>query len=170
MEPGSGVRRTEGDAQKWREGGRERALHTEGSFILSDFSSPPLRSLLFSLRRNYCPFFQYISLSSLSSSGSFGMAARRHQRPPSPLQVGIHGSRDQQDSGRGKMRDEPLMRARPRHPGRNVCKWYAHSKRTLGRWGGRRPSSCWAQRKMSGSGQKNDNQTSPPLFFFFYFI
>lgn len=106
------------------EGGRarERAAHRGLIYPLSDFSSPPLRSLLFSLRRNYCPFSQYISLSSLSSSAFFGMAARRHQRPPSPLQVGIHGNRDQQDSGRGKMRDEPLMRARPRHPGRNVCK------------------------------------------------
>lgn len=82
------------------EGGSRSAAHRGLIYPLSDFSSPPLRSLLFSLHRNYWPFFQYISLPSLSSSGFFGMAARHHQRPPSPRQVRIHGSRDQQDSGR----------------------------------------------------------------------
>lgn len=85
------------------EGGSERAAHRGLIYPLSDFSSPPLRSLLFSLHRNYWPFFQYISLSSLSSSGFFGMAAHHCQRPPSPRQVWIHGSRDsgRENTGRG---------------------------------------------------------------------
>lgn len=82
------------------EGGSEGAAHRGPIYPLSDFSSPPLRSLLFCLHRNYWPFFQCISLSSLSSSSVFGMATRHHQGPPSPRQVWIHGSRDQQDSGR----------------------------------------------------------------------
>lgn len=85
------------------EGGSERAAHRGLIYPLSDFSSPPLRSLLFSLHRNYWPFFQYIFLSSLSSSGFFGMAAHHRQRPPSPRQVWIHGSRDsgRENTGRG---------------------------------------------------------------------
>lgn len=56
------------------------------------------------------------------------------------------------------------MRARPRQPPRNVCKLYAHTKRTLGRRGRIRSSSRWALRKMSGSGQKNGNKTPPTPF------
>lgn len=56
MEPGSGVRRTEGDAQKWREGGRERELHTEGSFILSRIFLPLLCVLFVFPSQKLLPF------------------------------------------------------------------------------------------------------------------
>lgn len=59
MEPGPGVRRTERDAQKWREG--EREPHTEDSFILSQIF---LRLLCL----RFCfPFAETIALSSDTS-------------------------------------------------------------------------------------------------------
>lgn len=99
----------------------------------------------------------------LLSSGFFGTKASPSAATVVNIGMDLTATRTSRTVG-GKMWDEALMRVRPHHPGRNVCKSYAHTKRTLGRWGRRRPSSRWARRKMSGSGQKNDNKTPPPPF------
>lgn len=147
MEPGSGVRKTERDAQKWREGARE--LHTEDSFILSRiflpllcvlFCFPCIETIGLSSNTSLCPPCRH--LVSLEWRRTTIRGHHHHGR------YGFMAAGNSRILG-GKTRDEALMRARPRHPGRNACKWYAHSKRSLG---GRRPSSCRAQRKMSGSG------------------
>lgn len=162
---GARFRKTARDAHKWREGARE--LHTEESFILSQIFLPLL-----------CVLFCFLCTETIGLSSDTSLS------PPCRHLVSLewrcatiggrrhHGRYGSTAAGTsripgGKTLDEGLMRVRPRHPGRNACKWYAHSKRSLG---GRRPSSCWAQRKMSGSGQKNDNQASPPPFSFSVFF
>lgn len=166
MEPASAVRKTERDAHKWREGAREP--HTEDSFILSQiflpllcvlFCFPCTETIGLSSNTSLCPPRRHLvalewrraTISGRHRHGRYGFMAAGTSR--------ILG---------GKTRDEPLMRARPPHPGRNACKWYAHSQRSLG---GRRPSSRWAQRKMSGSGQKMTSKRLLHLFLYLsYFI
>lgn len=122
----------------------------------------PIRICFFSLHPPHPPTMFF------PSSDLFGTVACHHRWPPP--QVWIHGNEDQQDSGR-KFVGWGFNESKASSPSKeNVCKWHAHIKRNLGRRGERRPSSCWAQRKMSGSGQKNDNKTPPPPFFYFSFF
>lgn len=166
------VEESERRREMHRSGGRERESRTQRTHLSSlrfffpsfafSFVFPAPETIGLSSNTSLCPPCPHLlslewrraTISGHHPHGRYGCMAAGNSR--------ILG---------GKTRDEALMRARPRHPGRNACKWYASSKRSLG---GRRPSSCWAQRRMSSSGQKNDNQTSPPFFSlsvcFFYFV
>lgn len=161
----------ERDMHRMGERGRELHRGLIYSLSLSLLTAVFFLSLLcflFCLHRNCCPFFLYISSLFPPSSHphltafgqrhaiSSGHSHHHHHR------YGFMTTRTSRILG-GNLWDKALMRIRPHCRARNVCKWYAHTKRTLGRRGERQPSSHRAQRKMSGSGQKNDNKIPPPF-------
>lgn len=154
------------------------------------FSSPPLLSLLFSLHRNCCPFFLYISSLSLLSFLPLPPSLTPPPSVFSPLvwlcfffgqqraiisghrrhRYGFMAAKDQQDSGREFVR-RGFNESEASSAGEKCMQMRCtHQK---GPWVGEascRPSSRWAQRKMSGSGQKNDNKTPPPSFLLLLFL
>lgn len=176
MEPGSRVRKGERDKQSGGENGRASSTAHRGviyplslltavffflsfafSFVFAAQKLLPFLPIHLFLSSHPIPLpSSHPCLVALGQQHAI-ISGHHHHR------YGFMAARTSRILG-GNLWDEALIRARPRQPARNVCKWYAHSKRTLGRRGERRPSSCWALRKMSDSGQKNDNKTPPPPF------
>lgn len=142
------VQESESERERCRQSGAEREgerapPHTEEPFILS--LSPhcsfflPLLCFLFCF---HCT--ETVALSSYASPlflpapplphprlAAFGqqravISGHRHHR-----RYGFMAARTSGTPG-GSRWDEALMRARPRQPERNVCKWYAHTKKDPG--------------------------------------
>lgn len=112
-----------------------------------------------------------LPLSSHPSSGCFFFGQQRaiisgHRRH----RYGFMAAKDQQDSGREFVR-RGFNESEASSAGEKCMQMRCtHQK---GPWVGEascRPSSRWAQRKMSGSGQKNDNKTPPPSFLLLLFL